>query len=226
MHYEFCGELGVKRIYQSEFQYQPRFALFEAIGGEKRISDEPIGRNPSIAVKKERVGGGMEEETLPIPTDIRLKKITDATGTLTMINEALGGDTADMFGDFFSLPFSMANVILKEIINVIPNLVGKIGKGVLKIATLGAVDVGEPKLKIFNTQEDAMKLKKLLNNVMGAKVYLSIGPREHDKNPETGKYNSFFSKMEHHEEVIFKETPSNKPHVSENEAKAGRKYKE
>lgn len=61
MHYEFCGELGIKRIYQSDFDtYQPKFALFEAIGGEKR--------KPSWAVKKERDGG--TEDTLLIPSDI------------------------------------------------------------------------------------------------------------------------------------------------------------
>ena len=37
MHYEFCGELGVKRIYQSEFQtYQPKFSLFYADHAGKR----------------------------------------------------------------------------------------------------------------------------------------------------------------------------------------------
>jgi hypothetical protein len=205
MHYEFCGELGIKRVYQSDFRYQPRFALFDAIGGEKR--------NPSYAKKKERVGGG-EEDTLLIPSDIHLRQLPDMEDA---INKALGGNTADMFKDFFNLPFAMANMILKELINVIPNLVGKIGSGVLKIATLGAYEGDEPTISIFDTKEESERLKKLLNNIMGAKVYLSIGPREHTDG------NSFYSKMYSEKEIIFKETPGQ--FTKENELKVGRTYK-
>ena len=144
-----------------------------------------------------------------------------------MINRALGGDVADQMEDFFNLPFSMASVILKELINVIPNLVGKIGKGILKIATLGQVEVDEPKLKVFDTKEDAMKLKKLLNNLMGAKVYLTIGPREHD--PAQTK-SAFYSEMRNYgakdglpAEIIFKESPGQFTHA--NEIKVGKTYK-
>jgi hypothetical protein len=136
------------------------------------------------------------------------------------IQEALGGDSADMVEGLFEIPFTMANLVLKELINVIPNLVGKIGKGVLKIATLGAVDVPDAKLKMFDNSEAYAKLRKILNDILGGKVFLTIGPREHDQG------GSFFSKMEHHEEVIFKERPQSKPYVSKNEAQSAKKYKE
>jgi len=49
MHYEFCSNLGIKRIYQSEFaSYQPRFSLFRAIAvGKKNAANNPdINNNP------------------------------------------------------------------------------------------------------------------------------------------------------------------------------------
>ena len=86
------------------------------------------------------------------------------------IQQALGGDSIDMIDGILDLPFTMSNLILKELLNVIPNLAGKIGKGVLKIATMGAVDVPEPKLKMFDTTEGRAKLRKIANDVMGDKV--------------------------------------------------------
>ncbi|CAI2190364.1 16806_t:CDS:2 [Funneliformis geosporum] len=48
MHYDFCSNLGIKRIYQSEFSsYQPRFSLFRAFGKGKGDAEDEINRNPS-----------------------------------------------------------------------------------------------------------------------------------------------------------------------------------
>src|SRR4051812_5468406 len=110
------------------------------------------------------------------------------------IQKALGGDTSDQFADFFKLPFILAGVMIKEL--------GKALVGVLtKIATLGIVGGSD----LFTGGDDAnslnAKLKKILMNIMGAKIYLTIGPREHTDG------NAFYSKMYKFEEVIFKETP-------------------
>lgn len=213
MHYEFCGELGVKRIYQSEFDsYQPKFSLFYA--------DHAGKRDPSYAEKKER-SETTEGKPLLIPSDIHLKQLPDMKEA---INKALGGDKIDMLGDLFDLPFTMTSIVFKELINIIPNLAGGILKAGAKIATLGLVEIDTPKLKVFDTKKESEKLRKLLNDLMGGKVFLTIGPREHDKG------NSFFSHMEKKKEVLFKDTPQprggGKAYVGVNEAKVAKKYKE
>ncbi|CAG8847896.1 3633_t:CDS:1, partial [Racocetra persica] len=82
IHYEFCGELGIKRIYQSEFAtYQPKFSLFYA--------DHAGKRTPSWAEKKER-SETVEGKPLLIPSDIHLKQLPDMK---EKIQEALGGDS-------------------------------------------------------------------------------------------------------------------------------------
>lgn len=134
------------------------------------------------------------------------------------IQEALGGDTPQQIANILELPFMFAKAVLKELVNIIPNLVGKIGTSVLKIATLGAVEVEAPTVKLLNTEEDTMKLKKVLNDIMGAKVYLTIGAREHTDG------NAFYSKQYKFREVLFKETPAK--FRTANEVKVGKVYKE
>ncbi|CAI2196376.1 1192_t:CDS:2, partial [Funneliformis geosporum] len=77
MHYDFCSNLGIKRIYQSEFSsYQPRFSLFRAFPvGKKNVANNPdINNNPFWAVKKER-GENTEGKSMDIPTDIYLTQL-------------------------------------------------------------------------------------------------------------------------------------------------------
>ncbi|CAG8472630.1 11205_t:CDS:2 [Ambispora gerdemannii] len=143
MHYEFCGELGIKRIYQKR--------------------------------------DGNTEETLSIPSDIKIIQVPASTPAErdAFVNKVFGGGVSQQVGNMLELPFMFSKAVLKEIVNVIPNLVGKISTSILKIATLGAVDVDTPTIKLTNTEEDTTKLIKVLNDIMGAKVYLTIGAREH-----------------------------------------------
>jgi len=56
--------------------------------------------------------------------------------------------------------------------------------------------------------------KQLLNDVLGGKIFLTVGPEEHDKG------NAFFSVMNSYEEVLLKENTG-----TEEEQKAARSYK-
>jgi len=62
------------------------------------------------------------------------------------------------------------------------------------------------------------EMQQIINDLLGGKVFLTIGPREHDKG------GSFFSKLENYREIIFKDNPSQ--FVSDKEAKVAKTYKE
>jgi hypothetical protein len=72
MHYEFCGDLGIKKIYRQIFSYQPKFALFKAV-------DEDVheGRGLSWSI-------GRDSKEMIIPTNVRLEKFTKQNAELLM----------------------------------------------------------------------------------------------------------------------------------------------
>ena len=126
------------------------------------------------------------------------------------IQKALGGDSADQLADLLKFPFLLAGVMIKR-------LGQTVGKLLAKIATLGLANSEIDEAFASDDGQAEQKLKKVLNDILGGKVYLTIGPREHTDG------NAFFSKMEKHREVIFKEIPER--FVSKNEAEAAKNYK-
>jgi hypothetical protein len=58
MHYDFCGDLGIKKIYQQAFtSYQPKFALYKAV---------------NLGVRNIKF---FEKDGMRIPMDVRLTKV-------------------------------------------------------------------------------------------------------------------------------------------------------
>ncbi|CAI2197368.1 3817_t:CDS:1 [Funneliformis geosporum] len=67
----------------------------------------------------------------------------------------------------------------------------------------------------YNEQTDPKtEIKQLLNDVLGGKIFLTVGPEEHDKG------SAFFSTMNSYEEILLKEDAG-----TEREQKVARSYK-
>ena len=73
MHYEFCDELGIKKIYQKDLGYQPKFALFQAISEGKDLT----------------WAAGIHDKKMEIPTNVRLEEFnqTNAQQLMTNVNQ-------------------------------------------------------------------------------------------------------------------------------------------
>jgi len=67
LHYDFCDDLGLKRIYHNEMGYQPKFSLFMAqLNIEKN--------NVYFSEQKTKTAEGQEGKQLVIPTNLGIKK--------------------------------------------------------------------------------------------------------------------------------------------------------
>ncbi|CAG8606142.1 13611_t:CDS:2, partial [Cetraspora pellucida] len=151
MHYEFCGELGIKRLYQSSFEYQPEFYLFQVMN------------------------------------------MDSLDGSANEANKALGNDMGTV-SDLLKLPFIATGYLFAKITNILA-----------KIATLGLAGDNAKKPE----EEMNKKMMEILKRLLGAKIYFTIGPKEHD-NGET-----FFSSQRDYREVLFKTPNSIKPLLKE-----------
>jgi hypothetical protein len=193
MHYEFCSNLGIKRIYQSEFaSYQPRFNLFRAFAaGKKNVGNNPdINNNPFWAVKKEK-GENTEGKSMDIPTDIYLTQLA----THEEITEVLKPNPI----------MNVFKLLTKLIMGGTMTKTTNIQNGSGTITEQGGYD---------SNIDPMTETQQILNDILGGKIFLTVGPREHDQG------GSFFSHMENKEEVLFKETTG-----TEKEQKVAKTYK-
>lgn len=77
MHYDFCQDLGIKKIYQGAFtSYQPEFQLFRA------QVQTYSGGNRSITWSEQGSARGQEPKQLSIPSDIKLTRFGLLDGLL------------------------------------------------------------------------------------------------------------------------------------------------
>jgi hypothetical protein len=89
MHYEFCDELGIKKVYQQAFSsYQPEFSLFKSINRGLTGTDGTSGITWSQQ-------SGEKAKSLRIPTDIVLEIANEQN-----INEILRRDTDGLLSAF------------------------------------------------------------------------------------------------------------------------------
>lgn len=70
MHYEFCGDLGIKKVYQKDLGYQPKFALFKAISEGKDLTWSQ----------------GTQDKKMIIPTNVNLEEFNQINAELLMAN--------------------------------------------------------------------------------------------------------------------------------------------
>jgi hypothetical protein len=72
-HYEFCDDLGIKRIYHDQMSsYQPKFSLFMAM-------IKPIKSSLTFSEQKTKTADGQEGKQLIIPSNIHLVKCKTRT---------------------------------------------------------------------------------------------------------------------------------------------------
>jgi hypothetical protein len=88
LHYDFCDDLGLKRIYNNEMGYQPKFSLFMAM-------IKPIKSSLTFSEQKTKTADGQEGKQLIIPSNIHLVKCKNSEKELA---EAFKKVTNNRFG--------------------------------------------------------------------------------------------------------------------------------
>src|SRR4051812_43073923 len=76
MHYPFCDDLGIKRIYHSEMGYQPKFSLFVAVLN-------PAMKSELTFSKQKTKTDNQEGKQLVIPSEVVLRKCQNAEEEIT-----------------------------------------------------------------------------------------------------------------------------------------------
>jgi hypothetical protein len=94
MHFDFCGELGIKKIYHSSFKsYQPRLAVMRC---------RSLGKGGMTTAKT--------REGLTIPSEIALERFHK-----TLIQAGVAGEFISTIASFASGPITALKKIAQEI---------------------------------------------------------------------------------------------------------------
>ncbi|WNE40731.1 MAG: hypothetical protein mread185_000188 [Mycoplasmataceae bacterium] len=96
LHYDFCDDLGLKRIYNNEMGYQPKFSLFMGVLNKPEMK-------LVFSEQKTKNADGQEGKQLIIPTNVEMIQVPNAKESLQKEFSRLRSSHAG----FWSLIFSM-----------------------------------------------------------------------------------------------------------------------
>jgi hypothetical protein len=75
LHYDFCDDLGLKRIYNNEMGYQPKFSLFMGVLNKPEMK-------LVFSEQKTKTADGQEGKQLIIPTNVEMIQVPNDTKKL------------------------------------------------------------------------------------------------------------------------------------------------